>query len=100
MDRYGMPVSQAHVGTVADLSYQVAGVADLTGDGKADLLWHHATAGHVWVWAMNGTALTTVSPVATVGDTGFGWSAAGTMTGMGGRTCCGTTRRRGRCGCG
>ena len=34
MDRYGMPVSQAHVGTVADLSYQVAAVADLTGDGR------------------------------------------------------------------
>ena len=31
-----------------------SGVADHTGDGKADILWHHATRGEVWLWTMDG----------------------------------------------
>ena len=35
--------------------YRIVGVADYTGDGKADILWHHATRGEVWMWVMDGT---------------------------------------------
>ena len=56
---------------MADLGYQVAGLADYTGDGKADLLWWHATSGDVWLWTLNGTALTSVAHVATVADTAY-----------------------------
>jgi hypothetical protein len=30
-------------------------VGDLTGDGKADILWRHNGNGGVHVWEMNGT---------------------------------------------
>jgi hypothetical protein len=36
----------------------IGGVADFNGDGNADILRHHSTAGQVYVWLMNGTALT------------------------------------------
>jgi len=28
---------------------------DLDGDGKADIVWHHATTGEVSAWLMDGT---------------------------------------------
>jgi sRNA-binding regulator protein Hfq len=48
---------------------------DLNGDGKADLVWHHATTGLVVVWLMNGTQILQVSIVAQVSD--LGWKIAG-----------------------
>ncbi len=33
----------------------VAGVADVSGDGKADVIWRHRTMGTVCAWMMNGT---------------------------------------------
>ena len=38
--------------TVPDVGYRIKGVADHTGDGKADIVWHHATLGDVWFWPM------------------------------------------------
>jgi len=46
-------------------------VADFTGDGKADILWHHATRGEVWLWTMNGTTLVGQAYVGMVPDTGY-----------------------------
>jgi len=34
----------------------VAGAADLSGDGKADVIWRHQTTGMVTGWLMDGTA--------------------------------------------
>ena len=42
-----------------------------TGDGKADILWHHATRGEVWVWLMNRTTRISQTWVATVPDVGY-----------------------------
>jgi len=39
---------------VADLNWKVKGVADLDGDGKADLIWQHQTEGWLGAWFMNG----------------------------------------------
>jgi hypothetical protein len=42
--------------------------SDFNGDGKSDILWHHATRGEVWVWPMDGAAKTAETYVRTVGD--------------------------------
>jgi N-acetylneuraminic acid mutarotase len=42
----------------ADTDWQIRGVADLNGDGKADLLWHNQATGELYVWFMNGTVVT------------------------------------------
>ena len=63
-------------GSVPDLNYQIQGVADHTGDGKADVLWRHTTQGHIWIWPMNGasfvsqTFVETVDPLYAVAGTG------------------------------
>jgi hypothetical protein len=39
----------------ADTRWQIRDVADFNGDARPDLLWHHQTAGDLYVWLMNGT---------------------------------------------
>ena len=41
------------------LAWQIAGVGDLNGDGKADVIWRNAT-GTLAVWLMNGVSVTSV----------------------------------------
>ena len=44
---------------------------DLNGDGKSDLLWHHATRRDVWLWPMDGAVRAGESYVRTVGEPGW-----------------------------
>lgn len=39
---------------VSDLDWKVRAVADVNGDGRADIFWQHQTQGLVAVWLMNG----------------------------------------------
>jgi hypothetical protein len=50
--------------------------ADFTADLKADILWHHATAGDVWLWPMDGATRTAETYLRTVADTN--WEIRGT----------------------
>ena len=68
---------------VADLGYQVVGLADHDRDGRADVLWHHATSGEVWVWRMEGTTIRDFLHVATVGDANFRVAGVGDYDGDG-----------------
>ena len=52
-------------------AYDIVGWADCTGDGRADILWHHQVEGSVRMWVMNDLALESATRVATVPDTGF-----------------------------
>jgi hypothetical protein len=40
-------------------------------NGKADILWHHATLGEVWVWLMDGAVSRSETWVGTVSDVGY-----------------------------
>jgi subtilisin len=43
------------INQVADLNWQIKGVDDIDGDGKADLIWQHKTEGWVAAWLMDGS---------------------------------------------
>ena len=76
--------SQVYLGAVADLGFQVAGLADHDRDGRADVLWHHATSGDVWVWHdERRTPSRGSTHVATVGDTNFHVAGVGDYDGDG-----------------
>jgi len=59
------------VKSVPDAGYEVKAVTDFTGDGLADILWQHATAGDLWLWTMNGGTAVAEQYVGTVADTGY-----------------------------
>ncbi|MBY0335615.1 MAG: FG-GAP-like repeat-containing protein [Acetobacteraceae bacterium] len=64
--------SQAMAALGSDWS--VAAVADFNADLKADILWRNATTGDLYVWQMDGAA---VSAQAGLGRFGASWTVAG-----------------------
>jgi glucose/arabinose dehydrogenase len=44
-------------------NWRIAGVADLNGDGRPDILWQDDTAGFAAVWFMDGVTVTAVAPL-------------------------------------
>ena len=64
------PGGQVYIDRV-DPGYVVKGVGNLDANGKADIVWHHATTGEVWAWPMNGTTRVSEAWVANVPDTGY-----------------------------
>jgi subtilisin family serine protease len=43
------------INRVADRNWQIKGVDDIDGDGKADLIWQHQTDGWLAAWMMDGS---------------------------------------------
>jgi alpha-tubulin suppressor-like RCC1 family protein len=56
---------------------------DVTGDGRSDILWRHATRGEVWLWRMMGPAIGAQSYLGAVADAGWAVQAVSDMTGDG-----------------
>jgi hypothetical protein len=48
----------------ANANFQVAGVADFDGDGKADILWRNSTSGTNVLWRMDGGTRLSTTPLA------------------------------------
>lgn len=46
---------------VSDLGWRVRAVADVNGDGRADLVWRHSVSGDLVVWFMNGSTVSSFS---------------------------------------
>jgi hypothetical protein len=67
---------EGYVRTVADLNWQVAGIGDFDGDGKADILWRNSVTGENYLYPMNGLSIkATEGSVRTVTDQN--WQVAG-----------------------
>ena len=57
MDGTSIKPSEGFIRTVADQSWQVAGVGDFDGDGKADILWRNTATGQNYLYPMDGLAI-------------------------------------------
>jgi hypothetical protein len=62
---------------VGDTSWVLAGSADVTGDGKADLVWQHRGNGGLYVWVMNGLQVVHWSPLSINGVSDLTWEIRG-----------------------
>src|SRR5262249_55674355 len=60
-----------------DLGWQISGVGDLDGDGKADLVWRNMRSGEVVEWLMNGVAVKSSSNISSGVD--LIWNIAGVI---------------------
>jgi hypothetical protein len=54
---------------LADANWVPTHAADVTGDGRADLVWRNTATGATNLWLMNGLAMTGGGPVANIGST-------------------------------
>jgi hypothetical protein len=57
MDGKTIKPSEGFLRTVADAAWQVKALADLDGDGKADIVWRHGSSGQNYVYFMDGRTI-------------------------------------------
>jgi autotransporter-associated beta strand protein len=62
-----------NVGSVG-LDWDIAAIADISGDGKADIIWRNNTTGAVHGWIMNGQSITSAGYI---GGADLGWHIQG-----------------------
>jgi subtilisin len=73
------------INRVPDLNWEIRGVGDVDGDGKADLIWQHRTGGWVAAWLMDGQQVvaTRYLSIPQVADTDWQVAGAGDTNGDG-----------------
>jgi hypothetical protein len=77
-------INEGYLRTVADMSWDVAGVADFDGDGRADILWRNYSTGENYLYPMAGLAIrATEGYVRTVADQAWRVVAVGDFNGDG-----------------
>ena len=75
LDEQTQTISGQSLSASAGLDWSLAGVADFTNDGRADLLWRNNTTGQVGLWRMNGA---TVGSGEFIQGIGSNWQIQGT----------------------
>ena len=82
---YGLSVkaSEGYLRSVANLSWKIAGVGDLNGDGRSDIVWRNSTTGENYVYLMNGASIAGEGYLRTVADQGWQVAAIGDYDGDG-----------------
>jgi hypothetical protein len=84
MDRSTIKSTEGFIRTVADQSWQVAGIGDFDGDGKDDILWRNCTTGENYLYLMQGrTIKPTEGYIRTVADLAWQVVAVGDYDGDG-----------------
>src|SRR5436853_300385 len=84
MDGKSIKPSEGYIRTIPDLRWQIAGVGDFDGDGKADIVWRHTATGENYLYPMNGTAIKpSEGYLRTVADTNWRIVASGDYDGDG-----------------
>jgi hypothetical protein len=70
---------------VANLDWEIRAVADIDGDGKADLIWQHRTQGSLAAWLMDGEQVvaTRSLSIGQIGDPNWQIVGAGDVNGDG-----------------
>src|SRR5205823_4690083 len=68
--------SQGSINAVSDQAWQVKGIGDFDGDGKADILWRNSSTGEHYIWLMNGLSIASQGSVNFV-DPASGWQVQG-----------------------
>src|SRR5213078_3784102 len=58
--------SEGYLRTVADQAWQVKGIGDFDGDGRADILWRNSSTGQNYIYAMNGLTIASEGYLRTV----------------------------------
>src|SRR5256886_9668123 len=75
MNGLSIKPTEGFMRTVADQSWQVAGIGDFDGDGKDDILWRNSATGENCIYLMNGTAIRTEGYLRQVAD--LNWKIVG-----------------------
>jgi photosystem II stability/assembly factor-like uncharacterized protein len=83
MDGTAIKPSEGFIRTVANTAWQVNGVGDFNGDGKADIAWRNATTGEDYLYMMNGTSIAAEGFIRTVADLNWHIVAVGDYDGDG-----------------
>src|SRR5438876_1135969 len=68
--------SQGSINAVGDQAWQVKGIGDFDGDGRADILWRNLSTGENYLWLMNGLSTASEGSVNFV-DPASGWQVQG-----------------------